>query len=253
MDQVGADRAIGQLSAAVLWCVAAWIAVGIVAGLVGALPGRVGRMGHVVVPYLLPRIASKAIAAAVGLSIAFIPVAAGASPAPTAAPTAPPTTAASLAAPTWPTDIGSPRSASSASSTPEAASATAPAATAPTDTAPTVTAPTVTAPTVTAPVSSTASISTAAPAAPLPERKAQPSPPSGGSGGSGGSVSVAPGDSLWRIAARRLGPGATDAQIAVAWKQWYAANVSAIGSDPALIHPGSVLEPPTTSDGSVRK
>lgn len=53
------------------------------------------------------------------------------------------------------------------------------------------------------------------------------------------------GDSLWRITATWLGPGASDASIARAWPELYAANADAIGADPALIHPGLVLTVPT--------
>jgi LysM repeat protein len=57
-------------------------------------------------------------------------------------------------------------------------------------------------------------------------------------------VVVAPGDSLWAIAARHLGAGASDAQIAAEWPAWYAANATTIGDDPGLIHPGQVLTAP---------
>ncbi len=53
------------------------------------------------------------------------------------------------------------------------------------------------------------------------------------------------GDSLWRITAALLGPGASDASINRAWPQLYAANADAVGADPALIHPGLVLTVPT--------
>ena len=59
-----------------------------------------------------------------------------------------------------------------------------------------------------------------------------------------GAVGVRPGDSLWSIVARHLGPGATDLEIAEAWPQWYAANANVIGSDPDLIRPGQLLVPP---------
>jgi nucleoid-associated protein YgaU len=55
---------------------------------------------------------------------------------------------------------------------------------------------------------------------------------------------VQPGDSLWLIAARRLGPDASDEQIAANWPRWYAANRAAIGDDPSLIEPGQVLHAP---------
>jgi nucleoid-associated protein YgaU len=57
-------------------------------------------------------------------------------------------------------------------------------------------------------------------------------------------VTVRPGDSLWLIAARRLGVGATPRQIDAAWREWYAANQALIGADPNVIHPGQVLVDP---------
>jgi hypothetical protein len=57
-------------------------------------------------------------------------------------------------------------------------------------------------------------------------------------------VDVHPGDSLWLIAARRLGQHASDAEIAAAWPRWYAANADVIGGNPSLIRPGEVLRAP---------
>lgn len=57
---------------------------------------------------------------------------------------------------------------------------------------------------------------------------------------------VRPGDSLWSIAARELGPHATPARIAATWPRLYAANRRAIGANPDLIHPGQQLVPPAT-------
>ncbi|WP_307875275.1 LysM peptidoglycan-binding domain-containing protein [Frankia nepalensis] len=59
-----------------------------------------------------------------------------------------------------------------------------------------------------------------------------------------GEVVVLRGDSLWTIAARHLGPAATDAQVASEWRRWWAANRDVIGPDPNLIHPGQRLRPP---------
>lgn len=58
-------------------------------------------------------------------------------------------------------------------------------------------------------------------------------------------VVVRRGDTLWSLAARHLGPGASDAEVARAWPQWYAANREAIGADPDLLLPGQVLLAPT--------
>jgi nucleoid-associated protein YgaU len=52
------------------------------------------------------------------------------------------------------------------------------------------------------------------------------------------------GDALWDVAARHLGPQASDREIAREWPRWYAANRAVIGSDPNLIRPGEVLTPP---------
>lgn len=57
-------------------------------------------------------------------------------------------------------------------------------------------------------------------------------------------VTVRPGDCLWSIAGRHLGPQATDAEIAAAWPSWYAANRDVIGADPNLLHPGQKLVAP---------
>jgi hypothetical protein len=59
---------------------------------------------------------------------------------------------------------------------------------------------------------------------------------------------VSPGDSLWSIAAERLGPDATPAEIASAWPHLYAANRDLIGPDPARIEPGQHLILPTEGD-----
>lgn len=61
-------------------------------------------------------------------------------------------------------------------------------------------------------------------------------------------ITVRAGDSLWSIASERLGPDAALADIDAAWRELYAANRQAIGTDPDLIHPGLDLEP-----GSNRK
>lgn len=65
-----------------------------------------------------------------------------------------------------------------------------------------------------------------------------------------GSVLVKPGDSLWRITAQRLGPSASERQIAVGWPYWYRANRQVIGRDPNLIRPGERLTMPTAQEGS---
>ncbi|GAA1501789.1 LysM peptidoglycan-binding domain-containing protein [Nocardioides humi] len=57
-------------------------------------------------------------------------------------------------------------------------------------------------------------------------------------------VIVRPGDSLWTIAARRLGPGASAADVASYWRRVQALNAAVIGPDPDLIQPGQSLRLP---------
>ncbi|NHC43722.1 LysM peptidoglycan-binding domain-containing protein [Motilibacter aurantiacus] len=60
----------------------------------------------------------------------------------------------------------------------------------------------------------------------------------------GTSVTVMPGDTLWSIVARALGPQAAPSAVADAWPLWWEANRSVIGADPGLLRPGQVLTPP---------
>lgn len=57
-------------------------------------------------------------------------------------------------------------------------------------------------------------------------------------------VVVRPGDSLWTIAARRLGPTASPAEVASYWLRVRALNTAALGPDPDLIQPGQTLRLP---------
>lgn len=58
-------------------------------------------------------------------------------------------------------------------------------------------------------------------------------------------VTVRPGDSLWSIAADRLGGKPSAARIQAEWPRWYAANRRVIGADPNLLRPGTSLYAPT--------
>jgi nucleoid-associated protein YgaU len=60
-------------------------------------------------------------------------------------------------------------------------------------------------------------------------------------------VVVHRGDTLWDIARRHLGPGASDAEVAAAWPRWYATNQHVIGPDPDVLLPGQVLRAPEPS------
>lgn len=60
----------------------------------------------------------------------------------------------------------------------------------------------------------------------------------------GAEVVVHRGDSLWSIAARHLGPDASDAEIDRSWRRWFALNRDVVGPDPDLVLPGQLLRVP---------
>lgn len=62
-------------------------------------------------------------------------------------------------------------------------------------------------------------------------------------------ATVMAGDSLWTLAARQLGPLATDLEVARQWPRWHALNRAVIGPDPGLIRPGQVLRIPPARPG----
>ena len=57
-------------------------------------------------------------------------------------------------------------------------------------------------------------------------------------------VTVRPGDSLWSLSSARLGPYASDVDVALDWPRIYQANRDIIGTDPSLLRPGQVLQLP---------
>lgn len=68
-----------------------------------------------------------------------------------------------------------------------------------------------------------------------------------------GEVVVHRGDTLWSIAAARLGPQADAQAIAAEWPRWYAANRHLIGNDPDLLRVGArLLTPDLALKGSNR-
>ncbi|MFJ6026117.1 LysM peptidoglycan-binding domain-containing protein [Pseudarthrobacter sp. NPDC092424] len=57
-------------------------------------------------------------------------------------------------------------------------------------------------------------------------------------------VTVLAGDTLWDIAKKDLGPGASDVEVALHWPRWYQANRNLIGLSPDVLLPGQVLQAP---------
>lgn len=241
--EAGLDRALLSTAGAAVWLAAVWLALGLLAAASSRLPGAPGRLGGRIGCGLLPRALAGLVAGTAGVGVLLAPVAAGADPAPRPTPTVlapswpvdPPASAHPVEAPSWPTSTVAPSSTSApARATP------APAAPKSHPTAP-KSHPTAPKARSTAPKARSAARTTRPTAATSPptSRPTTPEPPT-----ADGVVRVRPGDSLWLLAGRRLGPHATDAQVAAAWPRWYAANRDAIGADPDLIRPGQVLRSP---------
>jgi nucleoid-associated protein YgaU len=60
-------------------------------------------------------------------------------------------------------------------------------------------------------------------------------------------ITVLAGDTLWDIAARNLGPAASDVDVALHWPRWYQANKAEIGENPDVLLPGQILKPPAAA------
>jgi LysM repeat protein len=213
IDRVGTDAAGVAVFGCALWLAALWLGVGLAAALLTALPGLLGRVAGATARRLLPGLLVRITAGAAGLSVLAAPALAGAST-PNITPGFTPAPGASSTAPSWPLDHPQPGAAVPWPSDPPASTPARP------DSALT-------------PASTSTSTST--------EQLASPN-----------QITVRPGDSLWALAARSLPPGATAAQVAASWPALYAANRPQIGSNPALIHPGQILQaspPPSGSAG----
>lgn len=87
-------------------------------------------------------------------------------------------------------------------------------------------------------------------AAPPPSWSPQRPAPPELRGSPADAIVVHRGDTLWSIAAHRLGPMATAADIDPECHRWFAANRDVIGPDPNLILPGQLLSPPPSPKGS---
>ncbi len=213
-DRSGSDAVLQCVVASALWLVAGWVAIAFAASILALAPGHLGECAAHLARWVSPRAIRQLVAVSAGFSILSSAAISYAEPTLGAAHPAG-AAATALAAPEWPRD---------------------PAAT--TRFAPRV-----------------APVAGPAPAQSHTKQLPAPIPPLSGAPGDahsppGAWVQVNAGDSLWKIAARELGPAATDAQIAVDWPYWYSANRAAIGRDPNLLKPGVRLSEPSVTASS---
>ncbi|NNM46319.1 LysM peptidoglycan-binding domain-containing protein [Knoellia koreensis] len=239
------DEVVAALAAATALALAVWLGLGLVIGVLGHLPGRVGALARAAsgrwTPVVTQRLAAVLVGAVVG-AVAAPASAVGDSvvPAPgfsaSAAASSTPSATATTAMPLPPAGPGF--TSTAPTSAPTSAATTGP-------TSEPTSEPT---PAATSPVAPTSDIAPPGWTPTRPLVRPQPSPElvTGrvADGAEEGSVVVRRGDSLWAIAARHLDAGASDAEIARAWPRWYAANRDVIGDDPHLLHPGMVLQVP---------
>ncbi len=204
-------------TALVAWAVVGWLTIGVLAAVVAAVPGRVGRLGRAladrITPTLLRRLLSGGTLAGLALTPVVLPAAAHAA-------TRVSTSGCASGAPSLDrAPLGCPI----AVATPVSTSTPAPTSTpARWSSAPAAIATPIT--------------------APAPRHSARPAPRAA-------TVVVRGGDSLWSLARAQLraaGQPAIPAAVAARWPAWWAANRSELGDDPGLIHPGEVLRTPTT-------
>lgn len=210
------DDLLALAAATVGWLVLGWLVAVLALTALGAAPGALGRLAVRAGRRIAPAAARRLAAVAIGLSVA-----AGSA---TSCTTAPDDQLASAAAvpvaaqpfdPTTLPTVGRPGELLSTGAVEPTASSTSP-----------------------APASYGAA--GAAAAAGLTSEPVREQPPDSSE------VVVRRGDSLWTIAARHLGPDATDADIAAEWPRWHAANRDVVGDDPDLILPGMILRPPAS-------
>lgn len=239
LAQAGADGAALGMAAAALWLIAVWVAAALLCAVAASAPGPLGSAGRAVARRVMPRAVRVVVLSSIGLAVAGTP---GLAQASTSSPSAGSSVGANagdalasdgpgaglqsadagggahVAAPLKPASlrragdvaIGWPRTDASASATPRIGWPATPAAPA-------------------------AAAHARTHRHPTPQRRSSiPARP----------VRVAAGDSLWLIAAHRLGATATQADIAAAWPEWYAANRAVIGSDPDHIEPRQHLSAP---------
>lgn len=248
------DEVVVAVAAAAGSAVAAWLALGALASAVALLRGSTRR------PALVPAAAHRAVALVLGVALAAAPTAPAPSASTTGAPGSAPPSPTSTLVPSDldPADLDPPDldpgwsavrvaepDAPPTTTTPSTPTTPTTPTTPPTPTTPATVSPVVVDPGWRAPAPAPAPAATVAvPGDPLllDGRRAVPDERT--------LVTVRRGDTLWDLAARHLGPQATDAEIAAEWPRWHEANRAVVGDDPDLLLPGWQLQPPDRTGGN---
>jgi hypothetical protein len=220
----GADDVLLGVMAWAATALSAWLALGVLLGLLAALPGRCGRLAAAVAARVTPAALRRVTALLVGASVGTLALPVGAAH-------GSPVRATTASAPADPAKAGPGWSVSPP-----------PAIEGPTPLSPALR-PTPTATTRPQPADGpgwrpTRPVRTAAPAPTLLTPTPRPSR------ALLEAVTVRRGDCLWSVVSRHLGPGASDAETAREVGRWYAANRRVIGDDPDLVLAGQQLVPP---------
>jgi hypothetical protein len=223
VQSVGADSAAVTLVGALLWLASVWLAVALVAGIWSLLPGRLGALGSAIGGHLMPAMLRRLVMGAAGASLLLSPTSAfaGVSHAVPAHGTPGHMSNTQQKNMTTVTLIGWPTDRDLHPPAPPPVSW-------PTDKA------------LRTPRNAGAPM---APDGAVPRQLTNAARTPHDS-----VITVQPGDSLWLIAAHRLGANATPAKIAAEWPRWYAANEETIGADPDLLTQGVRLSTPASRD-----
>lgn len=197
----------------VVWLLLAWLAVAVAVSAASALPGRAGTRAERVARRVSPLLVRRAVAGLLGAGLALGVGVTAASAAPSVGSSGPafPRVAAALALPAE--DSGDGQLALDLPAPGE-------------------------------PIAPRSASAPSAPQAPAPLVAPPPSDGPGAAATPASEVVVAPGDCLWDLAARSLGPRASTTAITAEWPRWWHSNAGVIGADPDLIHPGQHLHPP---------
>jgi resuscitation-promoting factor RpfA len=213
------DRSLPLVLVLALCCLCAWLALTVVVTLVAQLPGAVGRLASACCEHIAPVAMRRAVEVVLGVTTVLAASAGAAQAAPTSRP---PVTQQISAVSPAPASLDRPATMTAVHVAPTF-SLDRPATMTAVHVAPTFSPD---------PARGIGLVSTVASRTPAQQAK------------SAETVTVRRGDSLWRIAARSLPRGSSDAAIERAWHRWYVTNRAVVGPDPGLLQPGQQLSSP---------